>query len=430
MFCSRCGIEIEDGVRFCSNCGNQIANKQMQGGPASQPTNVHPDNNRADQLATPQHQQVAQQNASLHGTKSDKKMKPLHIILLVVGAIVALALIISSIGNSSDSGSAPNYNGGYNNSSNQSDDNNEGDNFSENDVVGNWKSSMKMSQLFSFLTHLSEDDSSFNMGIDVGDYESDLSVDFYYGFKDDGSYIITYYPNELLDAVEKFYLSYLDTFKGNKEKFLEAFDITDEQVSDRMTQYECETFEDLIEYLKNAVQLKVEIMRQSAPEGLYNVGTMAYKVENNKLLVNIAEKDTGKYVVYQMKNQELLPVSAESNDVALSDEELLEVFGSKLVRTDTDLSSVSSRMNEEIIGTWVTKTGGDSHQLIIYSDFSGSKAALIDGSDRIEAKVKVISEISFSLDGEDLSGYVFEYSDGLLTRFENGEPDGYTYEKQ
>lgn len=57
-------------------------------------------------------------------------------------------------------------------------------------------------------------------------------------------------------------------------------------------------------------------------------------------------------------------------------------------------------------------------------------AVLVDGNVTIDAKINIISPTSFSLDIDDCSALTFSYSNGIITRYEKGVPDGYTYEKK
>lgn len=88
-------------------------------------------------------------------------------------------------------------------------------------------------------------------------------------------------------------------------------------------------------------------------------------------------------------------------------------------------SQNNNNLGNEIYGTWSTKTGADSHSIVIDED---GTFTIIDGPDVVKFKYVMISatEIEVSFEGDTMT---FKYKNGELIRYENGEADGYTYTK-
>lgn len=429
MFCSKCGNKLEDGTKFCPNCGNPVPSTDTI--PITpQPVENHPTN--PNNWASQWDNATIQNNSSPKNNQpaGKKQTKPVNILLIVGGAILALIILISLISGGSDDNSNSGSHGNYNppsNSTGQSNQNNANDyesSLSESDVIGNWETSMNVSQLFSFLMHSMGESSGLDMGMDIEDFESDSTFTFYYKFDGSGTYFVTYDVEGMLETVKTFYISYFETYKGNKNKFMEDFDISEDQLTQRMQELNVDSFDALIDQLKDSMEMRVELMKQLLPEESYNnIGEMPYKIEGNQLFVYLGNNEEEGHVTYKMKDNKLIPVSAKTNNDTMSDDDLLTMFGSPLVRSSFE---ISDPLNKELTGRWICQSGGDAHQIAVYS--SGN-AIIIDGDDTITTKAEAISDTSFALTDDEFSEFVFKYEDGILVRYEDGEPDGYTYMK-
>ena len=94
-------------------------------------------------------------------------------------------------------------------------------------------------------------------------------------------------------------------------------------------------------------------------------------------------------------------------------------------KSDTK-EETKSEMNEEILGKWHTVTGNDEHEIEFKSN---GIASLIDGGETVEAKYSIKSYNTVEFEIEDECLFTFEYENGILYRSEDGERDGYTYQK-
>lgn len=90
MFCRQCGTELEEGVKFCTNCGTPVAQAERQGTLGARGTKEHgyTDSEPSTSAENP--------NAQSSGANSTKRKGNRGNIWLIVGAILA-SLIIGTL---------------------------------------------------------------------------------------------------------------------------------------------------------------------------------------------------------------------------------------------------------------------------------------------------------------------------------------------
>lgn len=430
-YCSNCGQKLEENSNFCQSCGTPVIKDSVISNEVNPINSLNSENRNDVQYSVINPWELSQNNPIQNdqSVKEKKRFKPIYIVLIVIGAILTLVVLFALIGASSQSDN--NYTGYINNYSDTSSYDDFKTSISSQDIVGNWKMTIPINQLFNTVL-LIDNNATFNE-MDISDFKCDETIARYYVFSDNGTYdeYINYY--DLLDKTEKMYLSYFDVLKNDKNKFLKVMNITESDLEEKMKEWKCESYGEFIESYKDKCKTKFESMKKSAPKKtLTRFGTdYLYKIQGDKLFVYFNETGNG-YIAYCMQNDELIPVSADPGDLKTSKEDLLKSLDVKLVKARDELPNTTDSFSKDLIGTWHTKTGADDHEIIIYSS---EKAVLIDGPDRIEAKINIISPVSFSLiaedeDLDDLSNLSFSYSNGIITRYEKGIPDGYTYEKK
>ncbi len=293
---------------------------------------------------------------------------------------------------------------------------------SNENIQGAWKCTMN----FNDIILLVDTKPKFDLDVEASDFKAEETIDVYFYFKDNGKYDYYYYPKDYLDKYTDFYCSYLDNLKNDKDKFLKAFDMTESELLDDIKTSECKSYEDYIDNFKEAQKKWGEREKRAYADVLtlkYEDGQ--YTIKDDKLYLYPYEGNDS-YICYEMKNNELVSVFARSNRDNYSDEDLFHMY-KKLVKSSIDLSKIDKKLRNELQGIWITKTG--SNKQII--ELLNSQAMIFIGKGKkgIKANVKAVSTTSFSLEAEGFSNFTFKYSNGIIKRYKNGIPDGYTYEK-
>ena len=85
-------------------------------------------------------------------------------------------------------------------------------------------------------------------------------------------------------------------------------------------------------------------------------------------------------------------------------------------------------VSNDLIGAWHVVQGGDNHEIIFYDD---NTCCLIDGSDTFTAEYIIDDDsgMIFLSDEIDDTEFSFKLVGETLIRYEEGEEDGYEYEK-
>ena len=97
--------------------------------------------------------------------------------------------------------------------------------------------------------------------------------------------------------------------------------------------------------------------------------------------------------------------------------------------TSSDTNDIE--LQSDVLGTWYTITGADDHYITISNDGTLTFFdELIDDVDTMTGKYVVVSSSKITVAFEDdIDEFEFEYANGVLIRYEDGERDGYTYSK-
>lgn len=402
MFCSKCGKQLADNARFCSECGSSI-NSEFD----PQKINI----NSIQQIQKEKDISYSKNESPIN--KAKKKLQWWHILLIALGGLVLLISIIAAVSGSSDDDDNGGYVGNYGNN---------------NYISSNQDSNMvSVGSIIEFGSY--EQDNNYNNGDEDIEWivleikDNKLLLVSKYAL-DATQYTYSEYGSTWNDSSANDYLIdniYTDAFSYQERKKLTTGKIDSEEGGFTPTEKVFALSSDEFEKYANVVSdiydcypteyAKAEGVAVSSTEG--SAGMSYWWVRDESAFGTVMAPSSVAWVGTQYKETKHGVRPA--------------IWVDKNYRTPTNSgASVSS----DIVGTWETVSGGDDHYIEISSN---GKLTVYDGNDKLTVNLTCYSptEIAVSDSSSDIAEFVFVLENGKLIRYdETGLPDDYVYAKK
>lgn len=105
---------------------------------------------------------------------------------------------------------------------------------------------------------------------------------------------------------------------------------------------------------------------------------------------------------------------------------LASCFVARSLKEKTEETPFSTEKSD-LIGSWYTVSGSDDHTIVFYDN---NTLEFIDGGDTIKCNYTLLAGVVVLLsDDPDISCFSFILAGETLIRYENGDADGYIYNK-
>ncbi len=400
MFCSKCGKQLADNARFCSECGSSI-NSEFD----PQKVNI----NSIQQIQ--KEKDITYSKNESPTNKQKKKLQWWHILLITLGGLILLIAIIAAVSGSNDNDNDGGYIGENNANISSSQDSN----------------AISVGSVIKFGSY--EQDNNYNNGdediewivIDIKDNKL-LLISKY--ALDATQYTYSEYGSSWNDSSANDYLIdniYEDAFSYQERKKLTTGKIDTEKGSFTST-------EKVFALSSDEIQKYADVV-----SNIYDCYPTEYaKAEG--VAVSSSDETTGMSYWWVRDESAYGTVMAPSSVAWVGTQYKETKHGVRpaiWVEKDYKTSTNSGiTVSSDMVGTWETISGGDDHYIEISSN---GKLTVYDGNDKLTVNTVCYSptEIAVSDSSSDFTGFVFVLEDGKLVRYdETGLPDEYVYAKK